>query len=199
MEDIKAEDEEEEEQLPFVMECCTASTRNSARRMGVAYAVVMLVVLAVQAGFMCNAAMECEANRRQYVWLSWGFSCFLSAAHVGFIVTWIVAAGTDSVRWMTICVRGVAVRLVGVVVYFTLKVIVEANTKPTIAEIYAQYFLHSGERISASEQLPSYPFVVLMALECWFLSEINKYVDICTAAVAAREEVAEDETKSLSH
>ncbi|XP_054933479.1 uncharacterized protein [Dermacentor andersoni] len=180
------------------MKCCTASTRNSARRMGVAYAVVMLVVLAVQTGFMCNAAMECEANRRQYIWMSWGFSCFLSAAHVGFIVTWIVAAGTDNVGWMTICVTGVAVRLVGVVVYFTLKVTVDANTKQTIAEIYAKHFLHSEERISASDQLSPYPFAVLMALECWFLSEMNKYVDICTAAVTTREEKAEAERKSLS-
>ncbi|XP_065298775.2 uncharacterized protein [Dermacentor albipictus] len=166
--------------------------------MGVAYAVVMLVVLAVQAWFMCNAAMECEAKRRQYVWISWGFSCFLSAAHVGFIVTWIVAAGTDNVRLMTICVRGVAVRLVGVVVYFTLKVIVVANTKLTIGDIYALYSLHSEEHISASHQLPIYPFVVLMALECWFLSEMNKYVDICTTAVATREKEAEAESKSLS-
>nr|XP_054934235.1 uncharacterized protein LOC126517103 [Dermacentor andersoni] len=159
----------------------------------------MLVVLAVQTGFMCNAAMECEANRRQYVWMSWGFSCFLSAAHVGFIVTWIVAAGTNNVRWMTICVMGVAVRLVGVVVYFTINVIVDANTKPTIAEIYALYVLHGEEHISASHQLPVYPFLVLMALECWFLSEMKKYVDICTAAVAARENAAEAERKSLSH
>ncbi|XP_070390490.1 uncharacterized protein [Dermacentor albipictus] len=175
------------------MECCTASTRNSARRIGVAYAVMMLVVLAVQMGFMCSAAMECEANRRQYVWISWGFSCFLSAAHVGFIATWIVAAGTDNVRLMTICVVGVAVRLVGVVVYFTINVIVDANTEQTIAEIYALYLLHSEEHISASHQLPIYALIVLMALECWFLSEMNKYVDICTTVVSASEKAAGDE------
>ncbi|XP_070390491.1 uncharacterized protein [Dermacentor albipictus] len=165
------------------MECCTASTRNSARRIGVAYAM----------GFMCSAAMECEANRRQYVWISWGFSCFLSAAHVGFIATWIVAAGTDNVRLMTICVVGVAVRLVGVVVYFTINVIVDANTEQTIAEIYALYLLHSEEHISASHQLPIYALIVLMALECWFLSEMNKYVDICTTVVSASEKAAGDE------
>ncbi|KAL3244276.1 hypothetical protein MRX96_018899 [Rhipicephalus microplus] len=51
----------------------------------------------------------------------------------------------DNVIWMTVGITGVAVRMVGKLVYSTIDVIVSMTTKPTISEIIALLTLHLEE------------------------------------------------------
>ncbi|KAL1475237.1 hypothetical protein MTO96_037443 [Rhipicephalus appendiculatus] len=129
------------------MDCCSPATRNKARAKGLAYAVVMLAVLTIDMGIMYASAMVCDAKRRPYIWLSRGFSCFLSAAHVGFIVTWTVAAAADNVQLMTVGITGVAVRLLGKIVYSTIVFIVSLITLCFLAGLnnYSEIFKKSTE------------------------------------------------------
>ncbi|KAL1428442.1 hypothetical protein MTO96_002818 [Rhipicephalus appendiculatus] len=159
------------------MDCCSPATRNKARAKGLAYAVVMLAVLTVDMGIMYASAMVCDAKRRPYIWLSRGFSCFLSAAHVGFIVTWTVAAAADNVQLMTVGITGVAVRLLGKIVYSTIDFIVSLITKPKISHVVALLTLHI-EELPAMPFSPGYPTVILLSIELCFLAGLNNYSEI---------------------
>ncbi|KAL1428443.1 hypothetical protein MTO96_002819 [Rhipicephalus appendiculatus] len=163
------------------MDCCNPVTRNKARAKGVVYAALMLMILAAEMLIMYASAMVCDANRRTYIWLSWGFTCFLSAAHVGFIVTWTVAAARDNVLWMTVGITGVAVRILGKLVYSTIDVIVSMTTKPTISETIALLTLHI-EELPGMLFSPMYPNLILLFTELCFLMGMNTYATICKRA-----------------
>ncbi|XP_075743885.1 uncharacterized protein LOC142802744 [Rhipicephalus microplus] len=141
----------------------------------------MFIILAAEMFIMYALAMVCDAKRRPYIWLSRGFTCFLGAAHVGFIVTWTVAAARDNVMWMTVGITGVAVRMVGKLVYSTIDVIVSMTTKPTISEIIALLTLHL-EELPAVLFSPMYPSVTLLLTELCFLMCMNTYTTICKRA-----------------
>ncbi|XP_077507553.1 uncharacterized protein LOC144118504 isoform X2 [Amblyomma americanum] len=121
--------------------------RNAARKMGLAYVVLSLQMLAVNVAFMYITAMSCEAKRRLYVWITWGCSCLLCAVHLGFIITWTVAAAQDNVRWMTIGVTGIAVRLVGIIVHSVVYSIVNiiSTKQRALSHMVASEILHQEE------------------------------------------------------
>ncbi|XP_054934230.1 uncharacterized protein [Dermacentor andersoni] len=125
-------------------------TRNGARSAALAFTVVMVVALAMQMLGMYSSAILCDASTRPSVWISWGFSSFLMAANIGFIITWMVAAATDNVRRMRIGLTGVAVRLVGTAIYIIISRVEAALSKQTISEKAAED-LHMGESYDAEE------------------------------------------------
>ncbi|KAH8039033.1 hypothetical protein HPB51_004958 [Rhipicephalus microplus] len=127
--------------------------------------VVMLAVLALQMGAMYALAMVCDAKRRPSVWLSWGFSCFLGAAHVGFIVTWTVAAARDNVQLMAVGITGIAVRLLGRIVYIVFDAIASIIAKPKTSQIIALISLHL-EEVSVIDPNCISPTVELWWLRC---------------------------------
>ncbi|XP_054933475.1 uncharacterized protein [Dermacentor andersoni] len=110
------------------------NSRNCARGLALAFTVVMVLALGIQMLFMYMIAILRDANTRPSIWISWGISSFLMAANIGFIITWMVAAATDNLRWMTIGLTGTSVRLVGTVIYIFLSEVKAKLSKWTDSE-----------------------------------------------------------------
>ncbi|XP_077507551.1 uncharacterized protein LOC144118504 isoform X1 [Amblyomma americanum] len=164
--------------------------RNAARKMGLAYVVLSLQMLAVNVAFMYITAMSCEAKRRLYVWITWGCSCLLCAVHLGFIITWTVAAAQDNVRWMTIGVTGIAVRLVGIIVHSVVYSIVNiiSTKQRALSHMVASEILHQEEEWSNP---PLLAFLFLVVIEGCFLSSMTAYVEAVQKATDREQLAAE--------
>ncbi|XP_075539259.1 uncharacterized protein LOC142573945 isoform X2 [Dermacentor variabilis] len=150
------------------------TSRNWARGLALAFTVVMVLALGIQMLLMYIDAILKDANIRPSIWISWGFSSFLMAANIGFIITWMVAAATDNVRWMTICLTGLSVRLVGTVIYIFL-----CQVKAKLSEW------------TRSETAGN-----IMRRQCCFVAAMASYVESCKAAIDAKEEVEKPREKT---
>ncbi|KAL1475238.1 hypothetical protein MTO96_037444 [Rhipicephalus appendiculatus] len=91
------------------------------------------------------------------------------------------ACSQDNVLWMTVGITGVAVRILGKLVYSTIDVIVSMTTKPTISETIALLTLHI-EELPGMLFSPMYPNLILLFTELCFLMGMNTYATICKRA-----------------
>ncbi|XP_075539257.1 uncharacterized protein LOC142573944 [Dermacentor variabilis] len=170
-------------------------TRNNARGVALAFTVVMVLALAMQMVVMYSSAILCDARTRPSVWISWGFSSFLMAANIGFIITWMVAAATDNVRRMRIGLTGVAVRLVGTAIYIIISRVEAGLSKQTVSEKAATP-LHVGENLF--EGLWVIPAVIMFGIECGFVVTMAGYTESCKAAIDAKKAEEEEEPREKS-
>ncbi|XP_075539258.1 uncharacterized protein LOC142573945 isoform X1 [Dermacentor variabilis] len=168
------------------------TSRNWARGLALAFTVVMVLALGIQMLLMYIDAILKDANIRPSIWISWGFSSFLMAANIGFIITWMVAAATDNVRWMTICLTGLSVRLVGTVIYIFLCQVKAKLSEWTRSETAGNIM----RRQTLFADVWLFPVGFMFAIECCFVAAMASYVESCKAAIDAKEEVEKPREKT---
>ncbi|XP_065298705.1 uncharacterized protein [Dermacentor albipictus] len=160
-------------------------SRNWVRGLTLAFTVVMVLALGIQMTFMYRTAILTDANTRPHVWISWGIGSFLMAANIGFIITWMVAAARDNVRWMTIGLTGVSVRLVGTVIYIFLREVKAELSAWNLSEMAGD---HSRKEL-LFEDVWLFPVGFMFAIECGFVAAMASYTERCKAAIDAKVEV----------
>ncbi|XP_077532929.1 uncharacterized protein LOC144145259 [Haemaphysalis longicornis] len=153
--------------------CLNIKTRASARSTAAWFAVFTLVFLSVEMAGMVFAASYCEAQRRRYIWLTWGYRVLWRIGVLGLIATWMFSAGRDNARLMNMCSTVLGARAVGMTLYALVNAYQLGNKDMnTPAEDLVLAPLHDEEAISSV----TWKFnLVSSAMEGWFLCGLTSY------------------------